>query len=162
MRSHPSARPKIQGVPCKFSGVTVRCSRALAHVAVVERRPAVTVRRVVVVMLALRMASRHVMASRSSRILPRHALARLCSAADEYGGFSACTPRLTKIVATIGPASEEAEPLAACVASGMNIMRVNFSHATVEEFYLRRKNLHAAPCGQNVAVSPAWSVPPFD
>ena len=60
--------------------------------------------------------------------------------------------RLTKIVATIGPASEDAAPLAACVAAGMNVMRCNFSHATVEEFHLRHKNLRASPGGHLVPV----------
>ena len=59
---------------------------------------------------------------------------------------------LTKLVSTIGPASEEAEPLAGCVAAGMNVMRVNFSHATKDEFHLRRTNLRAAPGGEYVAV----------
>lgn len=48
---------------------------------------------------------------------------------------------LTKIVATIGPTSEQAEPLAKVVKSGMKIMRLNFSHATTEEVELRLKNL---------------------
>ena len=60
--------------------------------------------------------------------------------------------RRTKIVATIGPASEEKEPLEACVAAGMNVMRVNFSHATVEEFHLRRNNLRNNPAGEYVSV----------
>ena len=57
-------------------------------------------------------------------------------------------PRYCKIVATIGPASEEAEPLKGCVAAGMNVMRINFSHATVDEFHLRQRNLRAAPGGR--------------
>uniref|UniRef100_A0A7S2BE55 Pyruvate kinase n=1 Tax=Haptolina brevifila TaxID=156173 RepID=A0A7S2BE55_9EUKA len=61
-------------------------------------------------------------------------------------------PRLTKLVSTIGPASEEAEPLEGCVAAGMDVMRVNFSHATVDEFHLRRTNLRAAPGGKYVSV----------
>jgi pyruvate kinase len=60
--------------------------------------------------------------------------------------------RLTKIVATIGPASEQAEPLQACVSAGVNVMRVNFSHATVEEFHLRRTNLRASMGGEFVPV----------
>ena len=59
---------------------------------------------------------------------------------------------LTKIVATIGPASEEAAPLAACVRAGLDVMRCNFSHATVEEFHLRRTNLRASPGGDMCAV----------
>ena len=74
-------------------------------------------------------------------------------------------PRLTKIVATIGPTSEQLPVLqevsirstrvfkwkesvahirlyaTQVVKSGMRIMRLNFSHATVEEVELRTKNL---------------------
>ena len=51
------------------------------------------------------------------------------------------TPRLTKIVATIGPTSEQLPVLQQLVDSGLRIMRLNFSHATVEEVELRMKNL---------------------
>lgn len=51
---------------------------------------------------------------------------------------------LTKIVATIGPTSEQAEPLQRVTTAGMKIMRLNFSHATVEEVELRCTNLAAA------------------
>ena len=49
--------------------------------------------------------------------------------------------QLTKIVATIGPTSEQEEPLKKVVKAGMKIMRLNFSHATKEEVELRLKNL---------------------
>jgi hypothetical protein len=49
--------------------------------------------------------------------------------------------QLTKIVATIGPTSEQLEPLKTVVRAGMKIMRLNFSHATTEEVELRLKNL---------------------
>jgi hypothetical protein len=49
--------------------------------------------------------------------------------------------QLTKIVATIGPTSEQLEPLKKVVQAGMKIMRLNFSHATIEEVELRMKNL---------------------
>jgi Pyruvate kinase, barrel domain len=49
--------------------------------------------------------------------------------------------QLTKIVATIGPTSEQLEPLQKVVQAGMKIMRLNFSHATKEEVELRIKNL---------------------
>lgn len=49
--------------------------------------------------------------------------------------------QLTKIVATIGPTSEQLEPLQKVVNAGMKIMRLNFSHATKEEVELRLKNL---------------------
>lgn len=51
------------------------------------------------------------------------------------------TPQLTKIVATIGPTSEQLDVLQEIVRAGMRIMRLNFSHATVEEVELRSKNL---------------------
>jgi pyruvate kinase len=54
------------------------------------------------------------------------------------------TLQLTKIVATIGPTSEQREPLKAVTAAGMRIMRLNFSHATVEEVTLRTVNLALA------------------
>ena len=50
---------------------------------------------------------------------------------------------LTKIVATIGPASENLPMMPKVVTAGMRIMRINFSHATYEEADLRMKNL---PC----------------
>jgi len=51
------------------------------------------------------------------------------------------TPQLTKIVSTIGPTSEQFPVLQDLVRSGVRIMRLNFSHATVEEVELRVKNL---------------------
>jgi len=51
------------------------------------------------------------------------------------------TPQLTKIVSTIGPTSEQFPVLQDLVRCGVRIMRLNFSHATVEEVELRVKNL---------------------
>ena len=52
---------------------------------------------------------------------------------------------LSKIVATIGPASENLPVLPAVVEAGMRIMRINFSHATYDEADLRMKNLNHSP-----------------
>nr|AIT70013.1 pyruvate kinase [Sargassum thunbergii] len=52
-------------------------------------------------------------------------------------------PSMAKIVATIGPTSEEFEPLQQIVDAGMRVMRINFSHATFEEAEKRLTNLRA-------------------
>ena len=56
-------------------------------------------------------------------------------------GSAATAPGLTKIVATIGPKSEQLPMLSQLVTAGVRIMRINFSHATYEEADLRVKNL---------------------
>jgi len=50
-------------------------------------------------------------------------------------------PQLTKIVATIGPTSEQLPVLKDLVRCGLRVMRLNFSHATEEEVELRVGNL---------------------
>jgi pyruvate kinase len=50
----------------------------------------------------------------------------------------------TKIVCTIGPATETEEKLTALLNAGMNVMRLNFSHGDFEEHGRRVKNFRAA------------------
>lgn len=47
----------------------------------------------------------------------------------------------TKIVATIGPATESVEMLTKLVESGMNVMRLNFSHGDFSEHQVRVNNI---------------------
>ena len=47
----------------------------------------------------------------------------------------------TKVVCTIGPASEQKETLAKLIGAGMNVMRMNFSHGDYEEQGFRVKNV---------------------
>ncbi len=61
--------------------------------------------------------------------------------------------RRTKIVGTIGPASESKEVLTSLVKAGLNVMRLNFSHGDHEEHFSKVKTLREinAELGTNVA-----------
>jgi pyruvate kinase len=62
--------------------------------------------------------------------------------------------RKTKIVCTIGPASESIEKLTQLIETGMNVARLNFSHGDHEEHGQRIKNIReaAAKTGKTVAI----------
>jgi len=49
--------------------------------------------------------------------------------------------KMTKVVCTIGPKTESIEMLTKLVESGMNVMRLNFSHGDFEEHGARIKNI---------------------
>ncbi len=50
----------------------------------------------------------------------------------------------TKIVCTIGPASESVETLKQLIEAGMNVARLNFSHGDHEEQKQRIANIRQA------------------
>lgn len=62
--------------------------------------------------------------------------------------------RKTKIVCTIGPASESIEKLNNLIEAGMNVARLNFSHGDYEEHGARIKSIReaAAKAGKYVAI----------
>lgn len=62
--------------------------------------------------------------------------------------------RKTKIVCTIGPASETIDKLVQLIESGMNVARLNFSHGNHEEHGVRIKNIREAvkQTGKQVAI----------
>ncbi|MCY8858780.1 pyruvate kinase [Bacillus atrophaeus] len=62
--------------------------------------------------------------------------------------------RKTKIVCTIGPASESIEMLTNLMEAGMNVARLNFSHGDFEEHGARIKNIREASkkLGKNVGI----------
>ena len=49
-------------------------------------------------------------------------------------------PRATKIVATLGPASNSPEILEAMIRAGVNVVRLNFSHGTAQD-HINRANM---------------------
>ena len=60
----------------------------------------------------------------------------------------------TKIVCTIGPASESVDMLVNLINAGMNVCRLNFSHGDYEEHGARIKNIREAVkiTGKRVAI----------
>ena len=51
--------------------------------------------------------------------------------------------RKTKIICTIGPVSESQEMMEKLVQTGMNMIRLNFSHGDYEEHGNRIRNIRA-------------------
>jgi len=60
--------------------------------------------------------------------------------------------RRTKIVATLGPASESPEMLEKMITAGVNVVRLNFSHGTPEDHQMRANNVRAAAAKLGVVV----------
>lgn len=61
--------------------------------------------------------------------------------------------RKTKIVCTIGPASENEETIRQLCLSGMNTARLNFSHGTYEEHGKRIETIKKVRAELNVPVA---------
>ena len=62
-------------------------------------------------------------------------------------------PKKTKIVCTIGPATESVEMLEALIRAGMNVMRLNFSHGDFKEHQNRVDNLGKVVSKLNVPTA---------
>ena len=62
--------------------------------------------------------------------------------------------RHTKILATLGPATEEKSEIRALIHAGMDIVRLNFSHGTYEQFKKIVKNIRELEkeTGKTVAI----------
>ncbi|NRR30665.1 pyruvate kinase [Oxalobacteraceae bacterium] len=62
--------------------------------------------------------------------------------------------RATKIVATIGPASNDVETLVRMFRSGVDVVRLNFSHGKAQDHIERARMVReaAALCGREVAI----------
>lgn len=62
--------------------------------------------------------------------------------------------RRTKILATLGPATDTLEKIEAILKAGANVVRMNFSHGTAQDHIERAKKVReaAANIGQYVAI----------
>jgi pyruvate kinase len=62
--------------------------------------------------------------------------------------------RRTKIVATLGPASEKPKTLRKMIESGLDVARLNFSHGSADEHRERARRLRkaASDCGRDVGL----------
>ena len=62
--------------------------------------------------------------------------------------------RRTKILATLGPATDTQEKIEAIIAAGANVVRMNFSHGQAEDHIERAKRVRAAAAklGKYVAI----------
>lgn len=61
--------------------------------------------------------------------------------------------RKTKIVCTIGPASESIDKLKQLIDAGMNVARLNFSHGDFDEHGQRIKNIKKAAADANKSIA---------
>ncbi len=59
----------------------------------------------------------------------------------------------TKVVCTMGPASETVELMKEMVAAGMNVCRLNFSHGTYEHHQMLLDNIRAVSAETNVPLA---------
>ncbi|MGB5347312.1 MAG: pyruvate kinase, partial [Woeseia sp.] len=62
--------------------------------------------------------------------------------------------RRTKIIATLGPATDEPGVLKAMIAAGLNVVRINFSHGSADEHRRRTEHLRetAREAGREIGV----------
>ena len=65
--------------------------------------------------------------------------------------------RATKIVATLGPSSNQPDILEKMIAAGVNVVRLNFSHGTAED-HIKLAGL-VREAARRVAISTANSNP---
>ena len=62
----------------------------------------------------------------------------------------------TKIIATLGPASDHDDVLRGMIAAGMNVVRINFSHQKHEALRVSLERVRHASAETGVP-SPSWA-----
>ena len=60
---------------------------------------------------------------------------------------------MTKVIATIGPASDHRQTLEALLQAGMNVARLNLSHGTLDEHQARLERIRAASLATGIIVA---------
>ena len=71
--------------------------------------------------------------------------------------------RRTKIVATLGPASDTQAVLEQLISAGVDVVRMNFSHGTAQDHIDRAERVRAAAlvCGRSVGILADLQGPKF-
>ena len=62
-------------------------------------------------------------------------------------------PRRTKIVATLGPATDDINVLREVIKAGVNVVRLNFSHGVAQDHITRAENVRAIAKELNTYVA---------
>src|SRR6185437_7644391 len=98
--------------------------------------------------------ARHCLPSRCSKNEPLQRGSRLELACQRLKGHNGHMPRRTKIVATLGPATDTLETMEAIVRAGVDVVRLNFSHGEPAEHQRRLELVRqaAAAVGKDVGV----------
>ena len=65
--------------------------------------------------------------------------------------------RRTKILATLGPATDTQEKIEAIIAAGANVVRMNFSHGQAEDHIERAKRVRAAAAKLGLEPPTSWT-----
>src|ERR1700730_15199944 len=60
--------------------------------------------------------------------------------------------RRTKIIATLGPATDDIEALAGIIAAGVNVVRLNFSHGAKADHQKRIENVRKIAAEQKKVI----------
>ena len=73
---------------------------------------------------------------------------------DGKSKVSSCRERRTKIVSTLGPATDDPAVLEKLILAGVNVVRLNFSHGSHSEHKIRIETMRQASLekDKNIAI----------